>query len=355
MYSFQNLGKIILLILIPFLLNASEFSLKLSTQNAYVGEGIYASLELKYDKNEKIINYKMEDFTSSNFWVKDLNNTVIQNGDTTIITSKYVIFPQLSGNLEIQKQKVEVATRENKTNFILWKTMNTTQTSILVKPLPKNIVVLGNYSIDIKVDKLNIKANEPTNVTLSIKGDGNIDDIKPFKLALKDQLVFGAKPTVINKISETKYGGIFTQKFSIVAQKDFTIPKFMFTYFNIQTKKLQTLETKTLNIKVKSQPKTAYIEYKNEQWYVKYILLIVGILVGLLISIIIKKIKYENKNQKPISVRIKNARSNKALYNVLLPYSQNPEISKIIRKLEDNLYNNATNKINKKVLLKLDL
>jgi len=53
---------------------------------------------------------------------------------------------------------------------------------------------------------------------------------------------------------------------------------------------------------------------------------------------IIKKIKKANE---------------KELFNILLEYSYHPEIEKILKDLEENIYNNKNNKINKKEIIKI--
>ena len=348
MNKIVNLGKILFFVILPIIINAKTFTLELTKNKVYVGEGIKATLTLSVDKNEDIINTRLEEFTSSNFWVKELNSTTIENNETTIIKAQYVIFPQLSGIFKIDKQKAEVAVREKKTNFTLWYPLYTKAVDIEVIALPKNVMVQGDFTIAPTVDKMKVDANEPVNFKLTIKGIGNIDDIKDFKLDLKEQLIFTTKASVTSNFENNQYGGTFVQKFSIVADKDFKIPSISFTYFNKKLKQILTIKTKPIPITVDRT--RINIQYKDNIYnkWLKYIYLIIGFILGLLTYYFIISKKNKKTTSTSFLMKVKQARGNKALYDILLPYSQNKNIAKILDLLEENLYSNGKNKINKK-------
>jgi hypothetical protein len=54
-----------------------------------------------------------------------------------------------------------------------------------------------------------------------------------------------------------------------------------------------------------------------------------------------------------LAVAIKKAKTDKELYDLLLPYSQKIELKTFIKQLEENLYFNKINKIDKKELLEI--
>jgi hypothetical protein len=81
-------------------------------------------------------------------------------------------------------------------------------------------------------------------------------------------------------------------------------------------------------------------------------MLFFGIILGSLITFIILKNKNTRRKQdRPIDIQIKKARGDKELYEVLLPFVQDPFIDDIMKKLEENMYKNTKNKINKKEIL----
>ena len=330
----QNLGKIFILSVIPIFLNAISLSLDISKDKVYVGEAIVATLSFKHDKNIDILNTDLEDFTSKHFWIKELKSTKETIGEFVYINQEYLIFPQISGKLVLDKQLINIAQREAKTNLIIWSEVYSKIKSIEVLNLPKGISVQGDYKIEILIDKQEVDANNPVNLTLNIEGTGNLDDIEDFILNLNSQLVFSAKSTIKTKMENNIYQGKFTQKFSIIGDKSFIIQPFSFSFFNTKTKSIKTIKTKPFNIKVNKEQNI--IKYENN--FIKYIYGIIGFLLGMLVFYIYIIKRKSTKVELPIIKKIKRAKNNKALYKVLLPYSQQPNISDIMHKLEDNIY-----------------
>jgi hypothetical protein len=127
---------------------------------------------------------------------------------------------------------------------------------IKVLPLSKGLTVQGKYSIKATVDKTKTSSNEPTNLTISIEGLGNIDDIEEFLLNLPDQVVYSSKPTITSGLQNGDYGGTFTQKISIISDKSFTIPSIQFKYFDKELKKEVDINTTSFFIQVSGKKKT---------------------------------------------------------------------------------------------------
>jgi len=344
------LGKILIIITLSIFLNAnSTFTLNLSKDKVYVGEAIKATLELTYDLESPIMRTDFDEFLASNFWIKELDESEpIKNGEITQINYTFLIFPQISGNLTIEPQHLRTAIREAKTNLIKWSDNYTLKHTVVVSPLPKSLNILGNYTIETSVDKTTIDANQPINLTLKIKGDGNFDDIKPFKLNQKEQLSFSTKPVTTTNFKDGKYQGEFMQKFSIIADKDFTIPSISFKYFNTDTKMVEIIQTKQFKIKVNNpQAKTI-----KDESYIKYIYLIIGFTLGIVTLYIFNYLKYRVKKEDlPLEIKIKKTKNDKQLYELLLPYVNNSELSDTMKKLEENIYNNGKNKIDKSKIL----
>jgi len=335
-------------------LNAtSSFKLNISKDKVYVGEPIYVTLTLKYDLESPIISTDFDEFISPNFWIKEIaQSDPIKDGNITSITYKFLIFPQIVGDLKIDSQHLRIANREAKTNLIIWSDIHTKQKNIKVLALPKDIKILGNYTLNVKIDKKEININEPINLTLTLKGNGNLDDIKAFKLDFQDVLIFSSKPIVNGVLKDVKYVGEFSQKFSLISDKDFIIPPIEFKYFNTDTKLVEIIKSKSFNIKVKINKH----ELNNINKNTKYIYGIVGFFIGILIILIflyLNKIvkNREKKDELDLYTKIKKAKNDKQLYSLLLPYCKEYDLSDVMRKLEDNIYHDGKNKIKKKNIL----
>ncbi len=342
------------------------FKLILSKHKVYAGEAIKANLEFSYKVGSNPLGVNLEKFAPEHFWIKKLKDTSAYEKDGYIIQSiNYLLFPQLAGEQTIPNQIIEVTTREPKTNFLRHKRVLSNEAKINVLSLPNNISVQGDYKISAFIDKKEINANEPVNLTIKIAGFGNIDDIEPFKLNLNDAVVYSSKPKIISTITNNKYGGEFTQKISLIGENDFTIPSISFKYFDIKTKKIKEIKTKSFQIKVNAKTKNtptiqtqnniksipAKIIIKKEDSILKYIYGIVGFILGAGVYYIFSRKKSNKVDDKPIIVKIKKAKNDKTLYTLLLPYCQDKNFKKVIKDLEENIYNNGVNKIDKKEII----
>ncbi len=362
---------------------SSNFSLKMTVnkKNVYVGEPIVLNIIFKQKRDINIggIQFTQPDF--SNFWVKSSgkdNKQII--GDYIVHDLKFVLVPQQAGHIKIPASKVSIAKIvQNGDPFLpmfqslKWTNLYSNELNINVKPLPSNISVYGNFSITDKVDKTKVKANTPVNLTLTIKGDGNIDGINNFKLKIPNITIYGDNPKRNMHFKNGEYKGSFTQKFALISNNDFTIPAIKFSFFDEITKKIKTIETKPIKIKVISSSsqvlkhqliennntqqnqKTVKIVYKNKNSYEKWIYFIVGLFLGSILMFLLKEIKFSiKKEEKELSLanKIRKSKNDKELLKILLPYENNYEIKNIIKMIEENIYMNKNNKIDKKELSK---
>jgi len=140
---------------------------------------------------------------------------------------------------------------------------------IHVKPLPNNLEVYGNFGIKATVDKTEVKANKPINLTIKINGVGNVDDIKKFNLDIDNVVVYSDEPNIKSGLNKGVYGGVFIQKIALIADKDFTIPALRLQYFDKDLKKVVTKTTKPIYIKVKGgkiQEITPQLKNRTKQY-----------------------------------------------------------------------------------------
>jgi len=364
-------------------LASSNFSLKMTVhkKNVYVGEPIVLNIVFKQkrDINIRAIQFSKPDF--SNFWVKSNgkdNKQVV--GDYIVHDFKFVLIPKQAGHIKIPASKVSIAKivqNGDPFSFMLqnvkWTNLYSNELNINVKPLPSNVSIYGNFSITDKVDKTKVKANTPINLTLTIKGDGNVDGIDNFKLKIPNITIYSDKPKRDTYLENGEYKGKFTQKFALISSNDFTIPAIKFSFFDKITKKIKTIQTKPIKIKViptatqvlkhqlvennntQQNKKIIKIVYKNKNSYEKWIYFIVGLFLGMILMFLLKEIKFSiKKEEKELSLanKIKKSKNDKELLKILLPYENNYKIKNIIKLIEENIYMNKNNKIDKKELSK---
>ena len=363
--------------------NGANFVLELKTnkKEAYVGEKIVLSIIFKRKLNARADKLQLSEPKLENFWVKK-DNRVKRSAEGEYVVQKlnYILTPQKEGNYTINSMVAKIGTIVRRIGGggifndpffgsfgtdIRWKKIFSNELNIKVKSLPNNLEVYGQFQIEATVDKKQVKSNKPVNLTIKIKGEGNIDDIKKFNLDIGDLILYSDEPKIKN--------GEFTQKIAIISDKSYTIPPIKLDFFDKHLKKVVTTQTSPINIKVLGGNKTTQppsievskelnskkittpqkIVIKEEKSFIKYLFLIFGLIFGFGFSIFLQKFKEQKiKNEIEITKAIKKTKSNKELFKLLLPHSKkSPIISNILKQLEENIYQNGKNKIDKGKLI----
>lgn len=236
------------------------FRMKSSKSTVSVGEPFIVTVELieplKY--GDAIFEYKQPDFKG--FKVLDLGDAAdIEQGEQVIKSIKYILIPTKPGKFLIPKAKIKISLQvapAMQTPFdfmgstMQYKSLSTNPLEIKVLDIP-NADIVGDYKIEAKVNKTKVKANKPVEYTLKIEGEGTLDNIKDPEIKIDNVNVYSEDSNVIHKYDNNKVYSIYTKKYVFIADKDFIIPSVKITAYNPKNKKLYTLETKEIPIKIK--------------------------------------------------------------------------------------------------------
>jgi hypothetical protein len=347
-----------------------QLEVKTNKNSYYVGEPIISTVYFRYKNNVEVVDAKLDPFEPEGFWKKEMQSPKPKqiNGFITYQINN-LLFAKKSGEIEIPNQIINVAKRDPR-NFIRWEKVFSNKLNLDIKPLPNGINNIGNFTIDASVDKNKIDANEPINLTITLDGNGNFEDINQFSLNMPKQVLYSSKPEIQTSVVKNKLMGNFVQKISIISDESYTIPPIAFSYFDATTKKIKTIQTKKIDIEVKKSSKkpaptietlqtkiepqvVTKIEYVEKDSNLKYIFGIVGFIVGVILTFVLFKTKRSktSKEDTPLIKQIKKAKDDKTLYDILLPYIQDETIQLYIKELENNLYNKGTTTLNKKALI----
>ena len=327
-----------LLALIALAFGQDRVFVKFSKTKAYLNEPILAKVYIK--TQNKPIYATTKGFKSKFLYTKLLNESnITKSNDEYTKTYTYALFPQATGTIELDQLIAKVSLREAKTGFVISHTLLSKYRKLEVYSLPSNLKISGDLSMQLIKDSNKTAPNKPINFTLKIEGFANIDDIKPFPLPIKNATYYSDKPSRKYSIKSGKLHTTFTQKFTVVAQDSFVIEPITLSYFNTPTQLKETLSTKKVTIKF-NKPLL-----KPKEWTV----LLIGITLGFLATLLLKLIK---KRAKPstLQIAIKKAKTDKELYQLLLPFANEERYKDIIKKLEENIYKGAKHKIDKKSL-----
>lgn len=185
--------------------------------------------------------------------------------------SQYVMFPQLTGKLEIPSitfKGIVVQQDPNVDPFEAFfnggagyievkKEIKAPAVSIMVDALPTKPANfsggVGTFSISAAVDKNTVKAGDPVNVRVTVNGTGNMKLLKQPELQLpKDFDKYDAKVTDRTKLTTNGVTGSMIYDILIVPRNmgKYTIPAITFVYFDTQSKTYKSLTTKPILLNV---------------------------------------------------------------------------------------------------------
>jgi len=320
-----------------YLFADDTFRLDLSKKEAYLNEPIVATFRLTYLNKSKPRYIKFEDLRSRDFLIKKVSESKESDKNYTTISYNYIIIPQKSGSLEFRYQRIKVARVEPKTSMIIWKELESKPKKIDVLPISNSNLIAGDLALNVSKKELK---NSATEIEITLKGVANFDDIEPFKLKLNSATIYSNKPKVEYNITKGVLFGRYTQKFVIISSSDVKIDKFKFSYFNTNTKMVENLESKKIEIKS-----------PNSRKKIDYLWLFIGVVAGVFLTVTFFYIK-RVKRVLPLKSKIKACVTRKCLYKILLPYAHIGELRDIIDKLENSIYLNSDIDVSKKEILK---
>lgn len=185
--------------------------------------------------------------------------------------SQYVMFPQLSGKLEIPSIAFKGIVVQQDTSVDPFeaffnggsgyvevkKEIKTPAVSIIVEPLPNKPTNfsggVGHFNVAAAIDKTTVKAGEPVNVRFTVSGTGNMKLLKQPELQLpKDFDKYDAKITDKTKLTAEGVTGSMIYDILVVPRNmgQYVIPAISFVYFDTNTKSYKTLTTQPMSLKV---------------------------------------------------------------------------------------------------------
>lgn len=185
--------------------------------------------------------------------------------------SQYVMFPQLSGKLEIPALTFKgIVVQENPnvdpfeaffnggSGYIeVKKEIKAPAVQIQVVPLPTRPAGfsggVGKFTVSASLDKNKVKAGDPVTLRFEVKGTGNMKLIKEPMLELpKDFEKYDAKVTDNTKLTPDGVTGSMVYDILIVPRNKgkYTIPAMNFVYFDTQSATYKTLTTNAMELEV---------------------------------------------------------------------------------------------------------
>ena len=350
-----------------------DFILELKTdkKEVFVGESFDVDLVFKQKKSVQALDSKFYPPKLNGFWIKYQSKPQkTQERDYVVTTIHYKMAAQRAGELEIAPAKIKIAQRVLRRDFfdmmnsaVVWKTYFSNGIKMKVLAPPKGLKLVGDFTIDFQVDKTKVYPNEAVHGIITIKGEGNLEDIEKFNPYIQNANVFAKKP----KIDEQN--SVFTQEIAFVGDSDFTIPSMKLRFFNPKTKKIENLATKPIKITLlgakKTQQNAVVVKKPTEDVAAANVVgdsadidssfaitwVILSFIAGIFVGGVVVYMKFGYQKQ-PKTKRF-SYKDQKALFVKLLPYKEHKDVKEILDLLEESMYGSKTVELDMKKIKEL--
>ena len=218
-------------------------------------------------------SFKVEQFNGRNY--------------KTVTWSQYVMFPQMTGNLQVPPitfNGIVVQQNRNIDPFEAFfnggssyvevkKQIQAPGVEIEVDPLPARpdgfSGGVGRFTMKAEIDKEELKANDPFTIKVTVSGTGNLKLIKqPVVKFPKDFDTYDARLTDKTRLTTSGVEGTMTYEFLAVPrhQGQYDIPAIEFVYYDTQEKAYRTLTSQPFHLSVaKGEGGESHIQDFTEQ------------------------------------------------------------------------------------------
>jgi len=237
----------------PQMGGSRKFSLQLRSdkKEAIVGEPILVSVYFSIRQGVRLADnpdYTQPEFKG--FFVKALNDQKsYMQGDQQVTELRYILTPQSEGNFTVgpATAKIAVADRSRRDMFgrffgTNWVPIASNTIDIQVLPKPDDSDLVGNFTLKSSIDAQKVKANKPVNLTVTIKGEGSLEDFEFPAYEIDGVTIYSDNAKIASTVNGGKVESTYTKSFAFIAEKDFNIPARTISVYDPKTKSSKTLE-----------------------------------------------------------------------------------------------------------------
>jgi hypothetical protein len=231
-----------------------------SRKIVYVGEAFGLQVLFFEPRNSNIAQAQYIAPKFDGFFVKSSQKERLENTpEGTAHIFDYILTPQKEGNITISAPQIKLGIQTFSgardpwgffNNEIHWRSLQGTPRTITVKPLPLHADLVGKFTIKGSVDATKVKANKPVNFTLTLEGEGNLDDVDEPKIDLPDVTVYSDDAQSSVQIQGDHISSHWEKKYTFIADHNFTIPAITFSAFDPKRRKSTPLSTSPILIHV---------------------------------------------------------------------------------------------------------
>ena len=253
-----------------------KFTLQMRSnrKEVFIGEPFLVSIEFNQLKSVDLMDFRSQKPNFNGCISKEIKGEdTLQNSKYIIHRFNYILTPTIEQNLTIEPILAKVAERSReRDNFFgsifdkpKWSQIISNSLNIKIKPSPSQSDLIGDFKLTQKIDNRSVKANKPVNLTISILGEGNLEDFDALNYEIDGVTIYSDDAKITTQIKGDKLISNYTKKFVFISDNNFTIPNKSFSAFNFNTNKMYDINIDGYDIDVQgvSIAKNKVLVHKN--------------------------------------------------------------------------------------------
>ncbi|MBL1243855.1 MAG: BatD family protein [Sulfurimonas sp.] len=303
---------------------------KLTSTSILLGETTQLTLIYRYGDVE---DYEVEKPEFTNIIVKELDSKDYKDEDGYFVEEiNYSLQPQKEGNfslknIQVQTQIIDGLYKnfDNRSKYTKVFSLKAKAIILEVKKLPNNITAIGKYRLSAKVDKSNVQAGELVTLTISLYGDGNIQNLDAIMPHINNATTYLLYTTL------SKRQHLQTKVYEIISDQSYHIPSFELHYFDKEDSFVKKSSTNRINVKIDGYQQEETKIINNQDKYFFFIL-----------AILLFRYLYSNfirtrvKKEPTLIKTVKSCRIKSDLYKKIVVYlGRDEKLDSLIYQLED--------------------
>ncbi len=378
----KSLGNLLVLLFFTLTLQASPlatYSLKAAKSEVYQKEAVEITFEAQQKDHSHVMFFFLHPKKSSDYKIEFLTKEVDDHSyHNSNALFKFVLFPLKSGPVTVDFDFV-VKTATDKAvakayvedhDDSVGIDLKTTQIPIKplklqVKALEKPVDLVGDFTLQSRIDKTKIDQYGSVNVHYVLRGTG-YSEVTKILPKLNGVNTFFDIETLADRLTDKGY--LIAKEFiyALTAKKSFTIPAVAIQAFSPTRKEYYTLAAPAYNVTVKTIDPTTLLDkeespnekplvsYKTlKEWFIYLVIFAFGYLSATLAN---SKIEFGKK--KKVFEKFDKSKTPKELMLLLIrDYGHDPAISEYIDKLETMMRGKNTKdfeRVKKEVIKRLE-
>lgn len=247
----------------PTMKNGStySFAMKSSKEKVVVGESFVMTLYLSMSQRlgvQQVSEYVEP--ASEAFFFKSLGEQKqYRRGNTNVLEMQYSVTAKKEGNFTISPAlaKLGITDRSRQDVFgrygIKWVDVRSNALKIVVDSPKTDTDLVGTFTLSSKIDTQKVKVNRPVNLTVTIKGKGNLEDFDFSSYEIDGVTIYDDDAKVNSRIVNGTLVSSYSKSFAFISEKSFTIPKRTISIYNTKNNEVEILEVPSYEIEIEEK------------------------------------------------------------------------------------------------------